>query len=157
MMPHVHLYFGILNAIIFTIFGVNPNYVILFVIGSVLPDIDFVYMLFSKKNHRTFFTHYPITYLIGALVTSFFTFPFFWCFYGCFLHTILDVYDFEIYPFAPFFDYSVSILNLNYEKIAINSSFLGFIRSYYKNTRIILLEVILFAFMIFFSINLLYF
>ncbi len=157
MMPHVHFFFGISIAIIFTILGVNNNYAILFVIGSILPDIDFTYTLFSKKNHRTFVSHYPLFYLIGSLVTLLFNIPLFWCFFGCLLHTLVDVYDFEIYPVAPIFDKSVSFINLNHEELTKNGSFLSFIRLYYKNTRIIALEVMIFTFMLMCFIGVLYF
>ncbi len=157
MMPHVHFFFGISSAIIFTILGVNNNYGILLVIGSILPDIDFMYTLFSKKNHRTFVSHYPSIYLIGSLVTLFTTIPLFWCFFGCLLHTLLDVYDFEIYPVAPFFDKSISLLSLNYEELTKHGSFLSFIRLYYKNTRIIALEIMIFTFMLICLISLLNF
>jgi len=143
MMPHVHFLLGLSCANILAIFHVEPLFLLLFILGNIIPDIDFIFSRFSKyKNHRKLLTHFPSIYLIGSILSFFISIPTFWVFLGCFLHTLIDILDFEIYPLAPICAKSYSIIGINYENIAFQGSFFHFLKAYYKNQKVIAFEFV---------------
>jgi len=149
MMPHVHLLLGLSCANILAIFDVEPPFLLLFILGNIIPDIDFIISRFSKyKNHRKLLTHFPSIYLIGSIISFFVSIPIFWVFLGCFLHTLTDIIDFEIYPLAPICAKSYSVIGINYENIASQESFFHFFKAYYKNRKIIAFELVSVLFLI---------
>lgn len=149
MMPHVHLLLGLSCANILAIFDVEPLFLSLFILGSIIPDIDFIFSRFSKyKNHRKLLTHFPSIYLIGSIISFFVCIFTFWVFLGCFLHTLTDILDFEIYPFAPICAKSYSVIGINYETITSQGSFFQFLKIYYKNKKVISFELVSVLFLV---------
>ncbi|MFW9905946.1 MAG: metal-dependent hydrolase [Candidatus Thorarchaeota archaeon] len=146
MMPHVHLLFGLIGANIFAFTGADPSYSYWFILGSILPDIDFIINMKLKKNsHRQLFTHFPLTYLLGAFLLGIFgSLHLFWLFIGCLIHTCLDVVDWELYFLAPFSKRSITIFGLNYEKIAKEGNFIDFLKNYYQEKQILIIELLVF-------------
>jgi hypothetical protein len=143
MLPHVHLLLGLSCANIFANFEIEPFYLYLFVIGSVLPDIDYIFSRISENsNHREFITHFPSLYLIGSIFTFLLNVSIFWISLGCLFHTLIDILDFKIYLFAPIHSKSYSIIGVNYENTRKNKSFWHFLKFYYKNEKIIAIELL---------------
>jgi len=153
MMPHVHLLLGLSFANILAIYDVELLFLLLFILGSIIPDIDFIFCRFSKyKNHRKLFTHFPSIYLIGSIFSFFLNIPTFWVFLGCFFHTLTDILDFEIYPLAPICAKSYSVIGINYENMASQGSFFPFLKAYYKNKKVIAFELVSVLFLVFSTI-----
>ena len=148
-MPHVHLLLGLSCTNILAIFHVEPLFLLLFILGNIIPDIDLIFSRFSKyKNHRKLLTHFPSIYLIGSILSFLISIPTFWVFLGCFLHTLTDILDFEIYPLAPICTNSYSIIGINYENIASQGSFFHFLKAYYKNQKVIAFELVSVLFLV---------
>lgn len=143
-MPHVHLLVGLIGANILVFGGDNHSNSIWFFLGSVLPDIDFVFnQMIEKNSHRQLFTHFPVIYLSGALFLGILGLPLFWFFIGALGHTILDGIDWEIYLFAPFSKTPFTILGLDYEKMATKGS-ANLLKKYYQEKQILVLELLIF-------------
>ncbi len=140
-MPHVHLLVGLICANILVFGGDDHSNSIWFILGSVLPDIDFIFNLIIEKNsHRQLLTHFPVIYLSGALLLGILGLPLCWFFLGALGHTIVDVIDWEIYLFAPFSKKPFTILGLDYEKMATKGS-ANLLKKYYQEKRILVLEL----------------
>ncbi|UCG01164.1 MAG: metal-dependent hydrolase [Candidatus Heimdallarchaeota archaeon] len=146
MMPHVHLLVGLIGTNIFVFGGNNLSYSIYFIIGSVLPDFDYILNLIVKKNsHRQLPTHFPLIYFLGAFLLGIFgLLPYFWLFIGALIHTFLDVIDWEIYPFAPFSNRPFTLFNLDYNEVTKEGNIIGFLKLYYKDWKIIFSEILIF-------------
>ncbi len=139
-MPHIHLLLGIASANIFCSWGVNSSSLLWFILGSVIPDIDYFLNLFIKKNsHRQLFTHYPLLYLVAAVFLGFWgSIPSVWVCFGALVHLLIDIIDWEMYLLAPFSNRSFSFLNLDYAK---GKSLFSNLKDYYKNRNIKILEL----------------
>ncbi|MFX1285980.1 MAG: metal-dependent hydrolase [Promethearchaeota archaeon] len=143
MMPHVHLLLGITSVNILAYWGYDPSNLIWFVVGSIFPDIDYIFnLVIRKRSHRQLPTHFLLLYLLGVFGFGIWGLsPLFWFFLGALYHILVDVIDWEIYLLAPFSNKSFSILNLDYEKISKQKAFVNFFKYYYHNRKIILLEI----------------
>ncbi|MFX1507212.1 MAG: metal-dependent hydrolase [Promethearchaeota archaeon] len=146
MMPHVHLLIGLIGANIFVFTGASPSYSYWFILGSILPDIDFIInMLLKRNSHRQLPTHFPFTYLLGALLLAISgSLILFWFFIGALIHTCLDVVDWEIYFLAPFSKRPLTVFGLNYEEMAREGKIFGFFKRYYQEKQIIIIEILVF-------------
>lgn len=139
----MHLLLGLSGVNILADLAINPLFFCLFLIGNIIPDIDYVFTRISEKtNHREFITHFPLFYLLGSMFFFILNFPIFWLCIGCFFHTIIDIVDFEIYLFAPIHFKSFSITGINYENIRKNRTILESVKLYYKNEKIIAVELL---------------
>jgi len=145
-MPHIHLIQGITGVILLKHcnFG-NPS-MIWIVLGSLFPDIDILYGYITKQNHRSFLTHYPITWLSIGCFFGLMGLTIFWFFVGAFIHILIDLIDWEIYILAPFFMVSFSLLKLDYKEMIESGSIVDFFLGYYQNKSVIYLEVMIFFF-----------
>ena len=146
MMPHVHLLIGLIGANIFLFTGVNHTYSMWFILGSVLPDIDFSVNIILKKNsHRKLPTHFPLIYFFGAFILGIFNlYPLFILFFGGLVHTLLDTIDWEIYVLAPLSKRSFTILGLDYKEIVKKGNIKSFLKKYYQKRQIIAIEFLIF-------------
>ncbi len=144
MMPHVHLLLGIASVNILAHWGYNPSNLIWFALGSIFPDIDYILnLVIKKKSHRQLPTHFLLLYLLGGLFLGIFgLLSQFLFFLGAIFHIFVDIIDWEINLFAPFSNKPISLLNLDYEKMSKQESFVSFLRSYYRNRKIIFLEIL---------------
>jgi hypothetical protein len=116
------------------------------VLGSLFPDIDILYGYITKQNHRSFLTHYPITWLSIGCFFGLMGLTIFWFFVGAFIHILIDLIDWEIYILAPFFMVSFSLLKLDYKEMIESGSIVDFFLGYYQNKSVIYLEVMIFFF-----------
>ncbi|MFX0087372.1 MAG: metal-dependent hydrolase [Candidatus Hodarchaeota archaeon] len=124
-------------------FEINRFFLFLFLIGSILPDIDYILTRISDKtNHRELITHFPLLYLLGSITTLILNIPIFWLCIGCLFHTLIDTLDFEIYLFAPIHPKSYSIIGINYKNIRKNKTIMKSLKLYYKNGKIITVEIL---------------
>ncbi len=139
-MPHIHLLLGIASANIFYSWGVNSSSLLWFILGSVIPDIDYFLNLLMKKNsHRQLLTHYPLLYLVAAVFLGYWgSIDFVWFCCGALIHLFIDIIDWEMYLLAPFSYRSFSFLNLDYTK---EKSFFSNLQYYYRNRKIMILEI----------------
>ena len=146
MMPHVHLLIGLIGANIFMFTGMDHTYSMLFILGSVLPDIDFFFnIILKRKSHRELPSHFPLIYFMGAALLGVIGFfPLFWFFLGGLLHTLLDTIDWEIYILAPLSDRSITIFGLNYKEIARKGNISSYLKKYYMEKQIIVIEILVF-------------
>ncbi|MHA2247336.1 MAG: metal-dependent hydrolase [Candidatus Hodarchaeales archaeon] len=157
MMPHVHLLVGITGANILAFWGYSYSYLMWFILGSLFPDIDFIFNLLVKKNnHREYPTHFSVLYFLGAflyLLWAFFlgngSFFLFWFLIGALFHIFVDYADFGIYLLAPLSKKSFSFLNLDHQKMLKKRSIASFLQCYYQNRKIIALEIIVLLIWIF--------
>lgn len=147
MMPHVHLLVGLIGANILVFGGVNHSNSMWFILGSILPDIDFIINRITKKNsHRQLLTHFPLTYLSGALLLGIFgVLPQFWLLIGALCHTVVDVIDWEVYLLAPFSKKQFILIDLNYEEITRKGNIPNFLKNYYQENQIIVIEILVFV------------
>ena len=97
-----------------------PAFIIAGMLGAVAPDIDLLwfYLVDSRHNHHTYFTHYPIFWL--ALLAISCTWygetdrrgpAALWCTFSLngFIHLCLDSVVGDIWWFAPFIDQSFAL------------------------------------------------
>ena len=143
MMPHFHLLLGITGAIILEKWGImSTTSFVWLILGTVAPDLDIVFSFWTKRhNHRQFPTHFPLLYLISVFLFGLWGYPpFYWFSIGALLHVVVDTGDWGIYLFAPFSMSSYSLLNLNYEEMTKKRSVWKFLRNYYQNRTIVVLE-----------------
>ncbi|MFX0171732.1 MAG: metal-dependent hydrolase [Candidatus Hodarchaeota archaeon] len=146
MLPQIHLFLGLNGALLLNKGDFNNFSIIWFIIGSIFPDIDFFYGYVSKQNHRKFPTHYPILWLSMGCLFGLMGLSIFWFFLGAFIHVLVDLFDFEIYFFAPFIMIPISFLKLDYKKMMKNGSILKFLQNYYQNKTLVYLEVVTYGF-----------
>jgi hypothetical protein len=146
LLPQIHLFLGLNGGFLLNQGGFNTSCIIWFIIGSISPDIDFVYGYISKQNHRNFPTHYPILWLTMSCLFGLMGLTIFWFFVGAFLHVLVDMIDFEIYFFAPFILIPFSFLKLDYKKMMKNGSISKFLLNYYRNKTLVYLEVLTYVF-----------
>jgi len=146
MMPHVHLLIGLIGANIFMFTGAHHTYSMWFVLGSVLPDIDYSFNIILKKNsHRELPTHFPLMYFFGAFILGILgLFPLSVLFFGGLVHTLLDIIDWKIYVLAPLSKRSLTILGLDYKEIAKRGNINSFLKNYYQKKQIIVIEILIF-------------
>jgi hypothetical protein len=140
-MPHIHLLLGV---IISNILQVNSNLDLLFLLGCILPDADIIPGFLQKKNHRTYFSHYPIIWLFFTVLALVLRSDIYWFFLGGFIHVISDILDWKVYIFAPFSNYSMSIFNFNPEEILKESSPKTSIKNYYQKPQVLIIELFIF-------------
>lgn len=152
MMPHIHLLAGLIGMNLLKQWNINNLSQIMFLIGSIFPDIDLVYSLITKRNHREFITHFPLFWLFLGIFTTFFLFDTVWFFIGTLIHVFIDIIDWNVYLFGPFTKYSFTILNLDYEKITKDKRLMKSIQNYYSNRKILIIEstILLLFFLSFF-------
>lgn len=151
MMPHVHLLVGLIGANLLVFGGETHSNSMWFILGSTLPDIDYIFNIIIKKNsHRQLPTHFPLIYMSGALLLGIFgLLPQFWLFLGAFCHTFLDIIDWEIYLLAPFSFNTFSIFGLDFKEMAKKGNITNFLKNYYQERKIIVIEIIFLALWIF--------
>ena len=149
MFPHIHLLLGLIIA---NILELNNLPLLLFVLGSIIPDIDIILGILQKKNHRTFVSHFPMIWLFFSLISAFFKLDVYWFFMAGFLHLLVDVLDWEVYVLMPFSNFKLSLFSLDPEAILQGKTFSEQVILYYRQKKIIFTELILFGLFIFFII-----
>jgi hypothetical protein len=140
LMPHIHLIIGLIIA---NILHINFSLNLLLILGCVLPDTDIILGFLQKKNHRTYFSHYPITWLFFAIIALIFRSDIYWFFLGGFIHVISDIFDWNVLIFAPFSAYRFSLLNFDPEEILSESSPKTSIRNYYQKPQVQIFELLI--------------
>ncbi len=149
MFPHIHLLLGL---IIVNSLELNNLPFLLFVLGSIFPDIDIILGILQKKNHRTFVSHFPMIWLFFSLISAFFKLDVYWFFMAGFLHLLVDVLDWEVYLFMPFSNFKLSLFSLDPEAILQGKTFSEQVVLYYRQKKIIFTELMIFGMFIFFII-----
>lgn len=144
MMPHIHFLFGMTYLNFLELLDPSSLDTILFLIGSLSPDLDFILAYKLKSNHRRFATHYPLFWLLAFVFTLILRSPLLWFFWGGFLHLILDTLDWEVLLLGPFFSFSFSFLSLEYKENFKNLPVFRLLTEYYSDKRILILEGIFF-------------
>ena len=145
-MPHIHLLIGIIFVNTLQIDSFSN---MLLILGCVLPDADIFLGILQKKNHRTYFPHYPMVWIFLTSFSFLLKSNFYWFFLGGFIHLMSDMIDWNVYIFAPFSNYSVSFLNLDPLEILEEPNPVNFIQNYYRKKQIIVIELIIFLFGVF--------
>ena len=144
MLPHFHILLGIFLVNILRAFGINGIELWLIFLGSITPDLDYlITFIKTNKNHRTYFTHYPFTYICLFFLFFIFRSILYWFFIGALIHILFDTIDWEVLLFAPFLPIKFSFLNLNIMNIKGNRNIKDFLINYYSNKIILLIEGIL--------------
>ena len=146
MFPHIHLLLGLIIA---NSLELNNLPLLLFVLGSIFPDIDIIFSIFWKKNHRTFVSHFPMIWLFFSLISAFLKLDVYWFFMAGFLHLLVDVLDWEVYLFMPFSNFKLSLFSLDPEAILQGKTFSEQVVLYYHQKKIIFTELIIFGMFIF--------
>jgi hypothetical protein len=139
-MPHIHFLIGL---IVNNSLQLEAYLSLLVILGSVFPDVDILFGLYLKKNHRLFFTHSPSFWILVSLFSIILDSQIYWFCIASFLHTLVDAIDWEIYPFQPISNRKFSILSLNFTEVLHTSSLTGFITQYYRHHQIVLVEIVL--------------
>ncbi len=139
-MPHIHLLIGYICA---NTANLNSFFSLLLICGSFLPDFDILPAIFQKKNHRTYFTHYPLIWFFLSFLALLLKLDIFWFFLGGVLHTLSDVIDWKVYIFAPFSDFSFSLFDFNPKDILKESSPKTSLLGYYKQPQIVFTELLI--------------
>ncbi|MHA2112308.1 MAG: metal-dependent hydrolase [Candidatus Hodarchaeales archaeon] len=146
MFPHIHLLLGI---IITNSLELNNLPLLLFVLGSIFPDIDIILGILWKKNHRKFVSHFPMIWLFFSLISAFLKIDVYWFFMAGFLHLLVDVLDWEVYLLMPISNFKLSLFSLDPEAILQGKTFSEQVVLYYHQKRIIFTELIIFGMFIF--------
>lgn len=146
MFPHIHLLLGLIIA---NSLELNNLPLLLFVLGSIFPDIDIIFSIFWKKNHRTFVSHFPMIWLFFSLISAFLKLDVYWFFMAGFLHLLVDVLDWEVYLLMPFSNFKLSLFSLDPEAILQGKTFSEQVVLYYHQKKIIFTELIIFGMFIF--------
>ncbi|MHA1543047.1 MAG: metal-dependent hydrolase [Candidatus Hodarchaeales archaeon] len=146
MFPHIHLLLGLIIA---NSLELNNLPLLLFVLGSIFPDIDIIFSIFWKKNHRTFVSHFPMIWLFFCLISAFLKLDVYWFFMAGFLHLLVDVLDWEVYLLMPFSNFKLSLFSLDPEAILQGKTFSEQVVLYYHQKKIIFTELIIFGMFIF--------
>ena len=146
MFPHIHLLLGLIIA---NSLELSNLPLLLFVLGSIIPDIDIILGILQKKNHRTFVSHFPMIWLFLSLISVFLKLDVYWFFMGGFLHLLVDVLDWEVYLLMPFSNYKLSLFSLDPEAILQGKTFREQVVLYYHQKKIIFAELIIFGMFIF--------
>lgn len=150
-MPHIHLIFSLSLINLFLSSHFTELDALLFIIGSVIVDID--YLVYS--NHRKAVTHKPIIYFILFIIFILLSSPLAVFFLAILIHLVTDIIDWEIELFYPFSTHKISMCNLDYNEFS-NSGGLDFLKDYYSHKSIIISELMfffLFIFSIFYNSN----
>jgi hypothetical protein len=140
MLPHIHILIGLIVKNSLQLEGFLSLLVIL---GSIFPDVDILFGLYLKKNHRLFFTHYPSFWILTSFLSVIFDSQIYWFCLAGLLHTLVDVIDWDIYLFQPISNRKFSILSLNPTEVLHTSSLIEFITNYYRHHQIVFVEVVL--------------
>ena len=146
MFPHIHLLLGLIIAYSLEL---NNLPLLLFVFGSIFPDIDIILGILWKKNHRTFVSHFPMIWLFFFLISAFLKLDVYWFFMAGFLHLLVDVLDWEVYLLMPFSNFKLSLFSLDPEEILQGKTFREQVVMYYRQKKIIFAELIIFGMFIF--------
>lgn len=128
MFASAHLTSGIAVGLAF---GMHDITLAVFVLASVLTDWDYAFQLWSGRNHRTFITHCPFTYVVVLLPFGFAWHLVWVALAGVMLHFSLDVWDYGI-RLNPL---SRDIFGLHLLKGAETESFRGYMRMYWRDLR----------------------
>jgi len=153
MFPHIHLIFGLILVNVFANYSINSLEGIFLLVGSIIPDADifFIRKISKSDNHRNLFTHYPIFYLVLTIIFLSLHSSISYLFFAALLHTLIDVIDFDIMIFAPINKKKYSVLKLDFSKIGQGKKYTMFLKNYYTQTYVLLVEV-MFVFLLIFSI-----
>ena len=93
MFTTAHLTSGIAVGVLL---GMRGDALAAFVLASVFTDWDYAFQLLTGRNHRTFVTHSPFTY-VAVLLPLGFWWPLAWpILAGSLLHFALDVWEYGI-------------------------------------------------------------
>ena len=144
MMPHIHFLFGVTYIYVFQSPDLGYLDIILFLLGCLSPDLDFIIAYRLRSNHRRLVSHYPFSWLIATVFASLLQSPLIWFCWGGFLHLLIDTLDWEVVLFGPFFSFGFSFLSLEYRDHYKEFPFFQMLIEYYSNKKILLLEGIFF-------------
>ncbi len=146
MFPHIHLLIGIIIA---NSLELKDLPLLLFILGNIFPDIDIILGILLKKNHRTFVSHFPMIWLVLALISAFLTIEIYWFFVAGFIHLLVDVLDWEVYLLMPFSNFKLSLFSLDPVAILQGKTFTEQVVLYYQQKKIIFTELIIFGLFMF--------
>ncbi len=151
MMPYSHLFFGVILGYALFSGDVTTNLFVLFLIGNVIPDFDYVILNFlpekyKLRNHRDFFTHWPVVWLFCIFIAMFLKNDFFlWFSMGGLSHLVLDTVDWGVAWLVPIKNGKISLLSLQ-NQVQSTWRLKHFLVAYYKNKVILMLEALFFTF-----------
>ncbi len=88
--------------------------------GSVAPDLDWLWLLQAAhpRNHHTYWTHWPVTWLLLILTMQLLRRRWSWATYGWLfalngmLHMLLDTVAGRIWWFSPWVDHAYSLFTV---------------------------------------------
>ncbi|MHA2237715.1 MAG: hypothetical protein ACXAB2_04990 [Candidatus Hodarchaeales archaeon] len=123
------------------ILDVRSDIRLLLILGSILPDFDYILGLYHNRNHRQFPTHYPIIWVSLTFLSFFLSDFLFWICFGGLVHLLVDLIDWELFVFGPFTDSTWSILSLDFELIKEKRTIKEFLVAYYSVSWIIVVEL----------------
>ena len=144
MMPEAHFVFSIIIWKLLYEFGIVPDYLSMLIILGIGVGID-VDVLFVTP-HRTSFFHYPLTWILIGLFSSIFSIRYAYMVIAASIgHFILDSIDWSVYWLAPFSmrSFGLRIQEKNSQLDPYSDRLMNFIKEYYKDKRMIILEVAL--------------
>ncbi|MHA2295405.1 MAG: metal-dependent hydrolase [Candidatus Hodarchaeales archaeon] len=141
MMPYSHLLSAFIVA---RLLQLDPDTAILFLIGSIVPDLDFIPAIIMHRNHREFLPHWLLFWffglifvvIIGSEILSV-------LFIGGLFHLVLDFLDWGLKPLQPFHGFETRGLipideTFNTQKV--------FFQAYYQSKLIVTIESLLLLF-----------
>lgn len=144
MFTTFHLSTSLILAVPLIKFGVlEPSLFIFALFGGIFVDVDIIF----TTLHRDCIFHTPVFWL-GLMCVSIFYLPlFFFCLFG-FIHVIFDSIDWGIMLYYPFKKKKVGFNILKYE-LEVQKTLKDFIRTYFQNKYIKILEISAFVFAVF--------
>ncbi|MHA2295407.1 MAG: metal-dependent hydrolase [Candidatus Hodarchaeales archaeon] len=141
MMPYSHFFSAFIIA---RLLQLEPSTAILFLVGSVVPDLDYIPAIMMHRNHREFIPHWLLFWFSGVVFIIVIGSEILVVFFiGGFFHLVLDLFDWGLKPFQPFHGFEtrgfiVVDETFNTQKV--------FFQAYYQSKPIVLVELLLFLF-----------
>jgi len=144
MMPEAHFAFSLIVWNLLHRIGIAPDYLSLFIVLGIGVgiDIDIIFV----RPHRISFLHYPLTWVIVGLIFSYLSVEYTYIIIASSLgHFILDSIDWTVYWLAPFSmrGFGLKIHEKNSKLDPHNDRLTDFIKEYYKDMKMILIEITL--------------
>ncbi|MGQ4913442.1 MAG: metal-dependent hydrolase [Candidatus Asgardarchaeia archaeon] len=147
MNPSAHMAIGIiLSSILLWLFQIDTSIVFLIVLGSIMPDFDFILSSHApNKNHRMLVTHTPVFWLLMLCLSVFFQ-NFFFLAGAAIIHILFDTIDWGVMVTYPFSKKLNSHLLPEPPKNILSKNMLQsqcwFFKTYFSNKLILMIEVV---------------
>ena len=141
MLPGAHVGIGLFLSFIL---GLDPLLTFVCIVGSIVPDLDFLIGFIMKKNHRLLVTHTPffwcalllVSLLLLMMVPQIAIFGLIFS-VGALLHVLIDSVDWGVMLFYPL----KRTLNPHVLEEPMNPTSLSFLATNFRNTTTLVVEL----------------